>query len=61
MVTYQAIFTIMHCTVDERMEISTTFQLQDSSDVINGAGVSESAFFFLLMSSCVVRCVGLPV
>ena len=29
-----------------------TFQLRDSSDVINGAGVvSERAFFFLLLSS----------
>ena len=37
------------------------FMFRDSSDIINGANVSESAFFFLLMSSCIVHYVGLPV
>ena len=48
MVTNQAIFTIMHCAVDERMEVS----IHDSSEVINGVSVvSESPIFFLPLSS----------
>ena len=36
MVTYQAIFTIMHCVAEEHMEVS--IQLSDGSDITDGGG-----------------------